>query len=206
MDDILVTGGIIITVVVAILCIAYHSEEKPWRNSILAFFPCFITGWAFYNWKWWVALLVALGEALAIRIVSPIFHRHTASADDERDLDTMLADLDRAIETSKAKKQVINHTPDVPVEPTATSHAKEPYINSPTSKGSSIVKTSPTESVQKDLNNAEKNKNSVEQTLLSCLRCRRRLSGPVCEKCGYDHTSKVLLLNRVDPRELQLSK
>ena len=206
MDDILVAGGIIITAVVAILCIAYHSEEKPWRNSILAFFPCFVAGWAFYNWQWWVALLVALGEAIAIRVVSPLFHSHSASAEDERDLDARLADLDRAIEASKAKKHTTIPTPDMPVEPGVSSPSQEPRNTSSASSSSLIVKTSPIELVQKELDNAEKNENRVDQTLLSCLRCGRRLSGSVCKNCGYDHTNKILLLNKIAPRDLQLSK
>ena len=206
MDDILVAGGIIITAVVAILCIAYHSEEKPWRNSILAFSPCFIAGWAFYNWPWWVALLVALGEAIAIRIVSPLFHSHSAPTEDERDLDAMLADLDHAIENSKAKKHTTIPTPDIPAAPTSSSPPQETHNTSPVSSSSPIVKSSPIELVPKELDNAEKKDNRVEQTLLSCLRCGRILSDPVCKNCGYDHTNKVLLLNRIAPRDLQLSK
>lgn len=46
----------------------------------------------------------------------------------------------------------------------------------------------------------------VNQTLLYCLHCGSALSGAICKTCGYDHTKKVLLLNRIDPRKLQLSK
>ena len=47
---------------------------------------------------------------------------------------------------------------------------------------------------------------SVEQTLKACLKCGKTLLGATCINCGYDHTSEIILLNKIDPRELQLSK
>lgn len=52
----------------------------------------------------------------------------------------------------------------------------------------------------------EDEEKQVKQTLQFCLRCGKKITGSICEECKYDHTERVLLLNRVDPRKLQLAK
>lgn len=49
-------------------------------------------------------------------------------------------------------------------------------------------------------------KEEIKQTLTTCLKCGKVLTSSTCNYCRYDHTKKVLLLNRVDPRKLQLAK
>jgi len=49
-------------------------------------------------------------------------------------------------------------------------------------------------------------KEEIKQTLTTCLKCGKALTSSTCDCCHYDHTKKVLLLNRVDPRKLQMAK
>lgn len=212
MDD--VTIGIVYTVCIAvstIICIALRPEEKLWRRNILAFF-CYFCAGTLYNWQWWVALLVALGlvalgEVIAIRFVLPLFRWLSAPAEDERDLDTIFADLDRAIEASKAKEESTTPTAKSPLELTSSTQPRKPHNSPVASCRPPVVNTPPQKTTQKDSIDEEKNTNRVEQTLLSCLRCGGALSGKECTMCNFDHTKRsIRLLVKVDSRDLQISR